>query len=227
VVACFLGGDPALIAAAGATPSATLEDAAILAVQRAGGRPARAGLATSDDADLVKAVVDRSARLAPGQRAIRGLYSGGTLAYEAALLLKDALPDADARGVHSLLDLGDDEFTVGRPHLMIDSAAHERIAARRPDNRRRAARRGSGYGSHPDPARGLCRARARQRAVRAGRELIVIGSVCGTTADPQRLPEQEARLSSAGVLLAPSNAGAARLAIAAARAADGLPSARR
>ena len=136
VVVNFLGGDPALIAAAGAMPAATLEDAAILAVQRAGGSPAGAGLATRDDAELVKAVVDRAARLAPGQRAIRGLYSGGTLAYEAALLLKDALPDADARGVHSLLDLGDDEYTVG------PAAPDDRFpAAQRADRGERGATR--------------------------------------------------------------------------------------
>jgi hypothetical protein len=50
-------------------------------------------------------------------------------------------------------------------------------------------------------------------ATRAGRELIVIGSVCGTAGDPQRLANQQARLSAAGMLLASSNARAARLAI--------------
>jgi FdrA protein len=55
--------------------------------------------------------------------------------------------------------------------------------------------------------------------VRAGRELIVVGSVCGTAGDPQGLGQQAARLSGVGVLLASSNAGAARLAIRAARAA--------
>jgi NAD(P)-dependent dehydrogenase (short-subunit alcohol dehydrogenase family) len=82
-----------------------------------------------------------------------------------------------------------------------------------------------GYGSHPDPASELAPVlqAARRQAARAGRELIVIGSMCGTIGDPQGLREQEARLSAAGALLAPSNAGAARLAILAARTAGARP----
>src|SRR5262245_11966879 len=91
VVVCFLGADPAVIGAAGATPAATLEDAAALAVQLAGGPPSGTGVTTAAEPDLVEAVLAQTARLAPGQRAIRGLYSGGTLAYEAALLLKDEI----------------------------------------------------------------------------------------------------------------------------------------
>ena len=228
VVVCLLGGDPAVSVAAGATPARTLEDAAVLAVKIAGGGPAGADLAFDNEGQLVKAVVDRAAQLAAGQRAIRGLYSGGTLAYEAALLLKEAFPDASARGVHSLLDLGDDEFTVGRPHPMIDlRLRNERIAASADDPATAVVLLDVvlGYGSHPDPASELAPVlqAARRQAARAGRELIVIGSVCGTIADPQGLREQEARLSAAGALLAPSNAGAARLAILAARTAGARP----
>ena len=113
VVVCFLGGDPAAITGAGATPATTLEDAAssrwrLPVVRHPPWRDRVKG-------ELAAAALARAARLAPGQHAIRGLYSGGTLAYEAGLLLKHAFPDATARRVHSLLDLGDDEFTVGRP----------------------------------------------------------------------------------------------------------------
>jgi FdrA protein len=224
VVVCFLGGDPAVIAATGATPAATLEDAAVLAVKLAGG--GASGIATEDESVLVKAVLARAARQAPSQRAIRGLYSGGTLAYEAALLLKDALPDAEARRIHTLLDLGDNEFTVGRPHPMIDFRLRtERIAASAADPTTAVVLLDVvlGYGSHPDPAGELSPVleAAHTVAARAGRELIVIGSVCGTAGDPQGLSDQEARLAAAGALLAPSNARAARLAILAARAAGG------
>ena len=226
IVVCFLGGDPAVVIAASATPAATLEDAAVLAVKLAGGSPSGAGIATEDEGDLVKAVLARAARLAPSQRAIRGLYSGGTLAYEAALLLKEALPDAEARRVHSLLDLGDNEFTVARPHPMIDfRLRNERIAATAEDPATAVVLLDVvlGYGSHPDPAGELSPVieASRKLAARAERELIVIGSVCGTTGDPQGLTGQEARLSAAGVLLAPSNARAAHLAILAARDAGG------
>jgi FdrA protein len=228
IVACFLGGDPAAIRAGGASPAATLEDAAVLATELAGGHPAPAGIAADDDGELVKAARAHAARLAPGQRAIRGLYSGGTLAYEAALLLKEAIADADARRVHSLLDLGDDEFTVGRPHPMIDfRLRNERIVAAADDSTTAVILLDVvlGYGSHPDPAGELALAleEARGRAWRAGRELIVIGSVCGTAADPQGLVGQQARLSAAGVLLALSNARAARLALLVAREVAGPP----
>jgi succinyl-CoA synthetase alpha subunit len=220
VVVCFLGGDPAICTAAGATAASTLEDAAVLAVKLAGGHPYAAG----GDDELVTAVRARLAGQAPGQRAIRGLYSGGTLAYEAALLLKDAFPDVEDRRPHSLVDLGDDEFTVGRPHPMIDlRLRNERIAATAEDPAAAVVLLDVvlGYGSHADPAGELSPVieASRQQAARAGRELIVIGSVCGTDADPQRLHDQEARLSAAGVLLASSNAGAARLAVLAAREA--------
>jgi succinyl-CoA synthetase alpha subunit len=221
VVVCFLGGDPAIIRAAGATPAPTLEDAALLAANLAGGgghaTPDARSAANGDD-ELARAVSERAARQAPGQRALRGLYSGGTLAYEAALLLEDAIPDARARGVHTLLDLGDDEFTVGRPHPMIDfRLRNERIAAAAEDPATAVVLLDVvlGYGSHPDPAAELAPVieTARAVAARAGRELIVIGSVCGTAGDPQRLANQQARLSAAGMLLASSNARAARLAI--------------
>ena len=80
-----------------------------------------------------------------------------------------------------------------------------------------------GYGSHADPAGELAPVleTSRARATNAGRELIVIGSVCGTTADPQGVHDQEARLTAAGMLLAPSNAAAARITMVVARAAHG------
>jgi FdrA protein len=71
-----------------------------------------------------------------------------------------------------------------------------------------------GYNAHPDPAGALVPAldEARREAERAGRRVPVVASICGTPADPQNLRRQEASLRSAGVLLAPSNAQAARLA---------------
>ena len=233
VVVCFLGGDPARIAGAGATPAATLEDAAVLAVRLAGGIPAGDGIARPAEGELEKAVLGQAMRLAPGQRAIRGLYSGGTLAYEAALLVKEAIPDTEARRIHSLLDLGDDEYTVGRPHPMIDfRLRNERItdAADDPSTAVILLDVVLGYGSHPDPAAELVPVieAARARTARAGSELIVIGSVCGTAGDPQGLEGQESRLSAAGMRLAPSNARAARLALRVAREADAkTPGARR
>ena len=210
VVVTFLGGDPAAIREAGAMPAATLEDAARFAVALARGE--RASAADGLDPKLVARSRARVGRFAPGQRHVRGLFSGGTLCREAALILEEG----GAAG-HSAVDLGDDEFTVGRPHPMIDfRLRNERILAAAEDPTTAVILLDVvlGYGAHPDPAGALSAAveRARQQAARAGRALGVVASVCGTAADPQDLPRQEEKLSAAGVVLAPSNAQAARLA---------------
>ncbi len=213
-VVCFLGGDPAAIRRRGATPAATLAEAADFAVGLAGGRPA--GAAGSDDAAALAARArDLVSRLAPGRWAIRGLYSGGTLAKEAALIVGDLLPGHGAG--HTLLDLGDDEFTVGRPHPMIDfRLRNEHIAAAAEDPATAVILLDVvlGYGSHPDPAGALAPALERVEG-----RAVLIGSVCGAAGDPQGLARQETRLAAAGVVLLPSNAEAARLAALVAREA--------
>lgn len=231
VIVNFIGADPHMISAHGLIPARTLEDAALLAVEAATGRPqASAGHRTSD-----------LPRLAPGQRYIRGLYSGGTFCYEATLLLAETLPDmhsntpvGDARALanvwesrgHTLLDLGDDVFTRGRPHPMIDPRLRlERLAqeARDPATAVILLDIVLGYGANADPAGVIAPAieTAIAEARTAGRQLAVVGFVCGTAADPQKLERQEARLQEAGMLLAPSNAQAALLAARIAAMAGG------
>jgi hypothetical protein len=213
VVVNFLGADPAVARDAGLMPATTLEDAARIAVAVArGSLPADSDVDAIDDGLLAAADAAHDALL-PGQRVLRGLFSGGTLCSEAGLLLRPLLDAAD----YSVIDLGDDEYTVGRPHPMIDfRLRNEHLIA--------AAAESStavilldivlGYGSHADPASAIIPAveRACQAAHEAGRPLTIVGSVCGTEADPQGLARQEAALRAAGVLLAPSNAQAARLA---------------
>ncbi|HEY7648120.1 MAG TPA: acyl-CoA synthetase FdrA [Methylomirabilota bacterium] len=208
-VVCFLGGDPALIRSSGAYPAITLEEAASRAVALAAGR-STAGPDGGAEAEKLKALARAQARqLVRGQRAIRGLYSGGTLCAEAAVII--------AQPGHTLLDLGDDQFTVGRPHPMIDFRLRNEYLQTVADDPTTAVVLLDvvlGYGSHPDPAGELVPAieQARARAGRAGRPFIVVGSVCGTPRDFQDFTRQEARLEAAGVVLAPSNAAAARLA---------------
>lgn len=211
VVVNFLGADPAVIREAGAIPAATLEDAARAAVALARGRRvAVTPLAVAPK--LAAAGRAKARRFGKGQSLVRGLYSGGTLCQEAALILEQA-----GGQKHTTMDLGADEFTVGRPHPMIDfRLRNERILA--------AAKDGAtavilldvvlGYGAHPDPAGALVPAieGATKAAAKGKRGLAFVASVCGTPADPQGLERQETRLAAAGVLLAPSNAQAARLA---------------
>jgi FdrA protein len=120
---------------------------------------------------------------------------------------------------HSVVDLGDDEFTVGRPHPMIDfRLRNERIiaAAKDPATAVILLDVVLGYGAHPDPSGALAPAiaAAQKIASKARRGLVIVASVCGTGADPQNFASQEKGLTDAGVMLATSNAQAARLAAA-------------
>jgi succinyl-CoA synthetase alpha subunit len=211
VVVNFLGGDPTTIRAAGAIPAGTLEDAARAAVALARGkRIAAAPLEVAPK--LAAAGRAKARRFGKGQSLVRGLYSGGTLCQEAALILEEA-----GGQKHTIVDLGDDEFTVGRPHPMIDfRLRNERILAASGDPATAVILLDVvlGYGAHPDPAGALVPAieGAIKAAAKGKRGLAIVASVCGTPADPQGLERQETRLAAAGVLLAPSNAQAARLA---------------
>ena len=137
-----------------------------------------------------------------------------------------ALDDVWKSRAHTLVDLGDDVFTRGRPHPMIDHRLRdERILneARDPGTAVILLDVVLGYGAHPDPAAEIAPVvrEAIARAAEAGRNLCVVGFVCGTPADPQSLSGQEARLREAGMTLTASNAQAVRLAARIAERARG------
>jgi hypothetical protein len=150
------------------------------------------------------------------------LYSGGTLAWEALALLHAGIGDVPGKlgGTtlgHRVVDLGEDAFTVGRPHPMLDGRMRQEWIAREVCDPSLAVLLLDvvlGYGAHPDPAGELLSAVPAARAVArsAGRGLVVIASVCGTDGDPQNRSRQKARLEAGGVIVMPSNAQAARLA---------------
>ena len=227
VVVLFLGGD----ASGGTLPERvvvveTLQDAAAAAVALLRQRRFEARI---HDPDLARVADDASRALATGQRYLRGLYSGGTFCTEAQLVWRNlglhvrsnAPVDARVAGSdgegHVALDLGSDEYTVGRPHPMIDPATRiARIAeaARDPSTAVIVLDLVLGYAAHADPAGALAPAITAARATCAdeGRELVVVAFVCGTEADPQRLSAQQAALRNAGVLVASGSTAAARLA---------------
>jgi FdrA protein len=165
----------------------------------------------------------------PGPKArkgwLRGLFCGGTLCNEAQLVLiakqvhvrsnvpvpgamESARVDAEA---HTLIDLGDDEFTRGRPHPMIDPELRndllEEVLAD-PAVGLVLLDLVIGYGAHPDPAGLVARAVAAAPADRPA----VIASITGTDSDPQGYSRQAAILAAAGVIVAGSNAQAAEIA---------------
>ncbi|MEX1171945.1 MAG: acyl-CoA synthetase FdrA [Chloroflexota bacterium] len=220
VVVNFLGGDPDTVRAAGGIPAATFDEAAEIAAALALGRPMPDGSVEDAGADQV-ATDGLADGFADGQVRIRGLYSGGSLAGEAKLVLRAELGAAEASR-HEIIDLGDDEYTVGRPHPMIDPRLRNETieaTAQDPANAVILLDVVLGTGANPDPAGVLVASiRAAQATAAAnGRRIVVVASVCGTDGDPQGLAAQEATLAAAGVVLAPSNARAARIAAGIAR----------
>jgi FdrA protein len=135
----------------------------------------------------------------------------------APILEANRLADGLRSTGHSCVDLGEDEFTQGRLHPMIDPSLRNRRIVQEaldPETAVILLDVVLGYGAHPDPAGAASEAirEAHRLARDAGRHLAFVGSVCGTEADPQRLSRQEATLIDAGVVVLPDNASAARLA---------------
>ena len=133
----------------------------------------------------------------------------------AAAFLKDLqLEDSLASVEHSIVDFGEDEFTQGRLHPMIDVS----LRASRFEEEARDPEVGVilfdvviGYGCHPDPATGLVEGILMARALAKDR-IVFVASICGTEADPQDGARQRRILEEAGVVVCDSNAQAARLA---------------
>ena len=192
----------------------SLDDAARLAVELVAAPEGKA-----------PSVEHKLERFAPGQRYLRGLFSGGTLAYEAQYILQDYLPLVYANAplnkenklpnslvsqAHSIVDLGEDEFTVGRLHPMMDNEMRIRRLLEEAADPQVAVIMLDvviGYGSHPDPASELAPAieKAKALAQKNGRYLEVVAVVTGTDEDPQNLENQIEQLKAAGVWVETSN----------------------
>jgi FdrA protein len=186
----------------------------------------------AENTRFAKQAQSLKAKLNPNQYYLRGLFSGGTLCYEAQVIWKEtldipvysnaplpggsALPDSTKSVRHTAVDLGEEEFTVGRPHPMIDNDLRIRRIlqeARDPEVAVIMFDVVIGYGAHPDPASELGEAvkEAQTLARSAGRELIFVASVTGTEEDPQCLSHTVVTLERAGVVVCDSNSAAARL----------------
>jgi len=221
-VAALVGLEDAPAAPRGVQVVGTLEEAAAAAVGLLGAPAPRLG------EGLAEQVARTTAALCPARVAVRGLFSGGTLCYEAMVVLSRwlgpvysnvplrsewATPAPD--GAHVCLDLGEEEFTRGRPHPMIDPESRVERIRREADDPSTAVILLDvvlGHGSHPDPASILAPACA-DAASRSGGPAVVV-YVLGTDADPQGLAGQRSQLEEAGCLLAPTGARAALMSAA-------------
>jgi FdrA protein len=229
VVACFLGLKKNLFPEIGSWRTAqTIEETAALAVRRVSGRPLP--LLDIDSPDFQALLRKERAAMKAVQRHIRGLFAGGTFCYQAQQVLQEegigvhsnaplegnwVLADPFRSRENTLVDMGGDEFTTGRPHPMIDSRLRrERILEEAKDPRTAVLLLDFvlGYNVSPDPAGDLLPAirEAKAEAGHRGRYLSVVASVCGTEGDPQNLPGQMKALEEAGVIVFRSGARAAR-----------------
>ena len=212
--------------------AANLEETAGMAVALAEGGSYTRRTFTLPAAEI-EAIVERETRaIGAQQKYLRGFYTGGTLADEAWMLVHQCtgaaysnnqtdphflLSDPHRSVGHTIVDLGDDAFTVGRPHPMIDPSARvERMAAECQDAEIAVALVDVvlGYGSHEDPAGALAPAvrTLREAAQKRGGYLPVLASITGTEGDPQNLARQRAKLEAAGCVVMPSNHQASLLA---------------
>lgn len=226
VVACFLGMEAS--SRGRLHYSKTLHSSVLRAARLSSPASARAfgknvGLSLRE---MAASSAKHASKLKAGQRYVRGLYTGGTLAHESLLVFREVmgeaysntplsaefrLADPSMSKEHSVVDLGDEFFTAGRPHPMIDPTIRKlRLLQEAKDPTVAVVILDFvlGYGCAEDPAGSMAGsiAEARAAARRSGRELVLMAHVCGTPADPQSSEKQSQRLAAAGVALYPSNA---------------------
>ena len=220
VVAALIGLERPVAVAPGVTVCNTLEQGVSVALTllgRSGGDPV---------GDIDAEVARLSTALAPPRRRMVGLFSGGTLAYEAMTVASRhigpvfsntpleaawALP-APPDG-HLCLDLGEEEYTQGRPHPMIDPEARLELLRDQASDPAVAAVLLDvviGDGAHPDPSATLAPVAAEVVASGAA----VVAYVLGTGRDPQGFQRQRSTMREAGCVVAETNARAALAAAA-------------
>ncbi|HZK29250.1 MAG TPA: acyl-CoA synthetase FdrA [Clostridia bacterium] len=230
VVIDFIGGDAESVRQAGATPCVSLDDAARKAVALLRKQtPIDFDGFDAPEEEIAQIVEDAVRRLAPDQKYLRALFTGGTLADEAIKYLGEHYPIysnipltpdrawgklAGLAG-HLCLDLGEDEFTRGRPHPMIDPMTRTEFFESHVDEMTAVVLVDVvlGYGSHEDPAGAVAESimEIRKKLAQSDKDIVAVASVTGTDQDPQDLKKSIDVLEKAGVIVMPSNAQAVRL----------------
>ena len=197
--------------------TATLDEAAAVAASLAAGETPRTPAEAQLDGEFAPPT-DRAAGM------LVGLFGGGSLTSEAltilrrhglgATTLKRVMRDEDLRdgGDHLILDVGDDFYTRGRPHPMVDQAARVAMIAttlQAPSVGMLLLDLVLGDGAHPDPAPEIALAVTEARLGRPGDCPVVVCSVSGTRDDPQDLARQIDVLEAAGIHVESTGARAA------------------
>jgi succinyl-CoA synthetase alpha subunit len=177
-----------------------------------------------------KALEKFKAARKPEQKYVRGVFCGGTVCDEAmvtfrrhGISIKSNIPldeGEELKDVHisegnTFIDMGDDYFTKGKPHPMIEpSLRNKRIVADAllPDTAVMLMDLELGYGSHPDPAGILIEAVKEAKREMDGRSVLWLASVIGAKCDPQGFSDQTLKLLNEGFIISESNVRAAELA---------------
>jgi succinyl-CoA synthetase alpha subunit len=223
VVVCFLGGDKLLLNKTKVFPVENLEQAASALVALANKQevPKNSKLKVNYET-LINNIKLKQIK----GKYVRGVYTGGTLAYESMLILsselsgvysniatdkKYNLDNPHISKENSVVDMGEDFFTDGQPHPMIDPKQRSlRIIsdARDKDTAIILFDCVLGYGSHDNPSESIVKAIKEVKNSR-GESIVFVGSVTGTDRDPQVRGNQEKMLTEAGAIILPTNAQAA------------------
>ncbi len=219
VVAIFIGADKKTVEKSGAIVAGNLAEAANMAVAAARGEKYTPKLATEQLEETAKKAVENNSG-----KYLRGLFSGGTLCDETQLLLKETVgyvysntplnPDFQLNSIwqsqkNTILDMGEDEFTAGRPHPMIDfSLRMKRIIeeAKDPETAIILLDVVLGYGSHLNPEEELVPAFAEAKKINPN--VAIICSITGTDGDPQNRAKVKSELEKAGAIILANNAEA-------------------
>jgi FdrA protein len=228
LVGALIGLDPGFAAPAGVVLADTLEGG-VTATLDVLDVPAPDSMRT-----MGPSVEEARRRMSPGRTVIRGLFSGGTLCYESLVLLGRTVGEVRSNtplnpawglpapaGSHQCLDLGEEEYTRGRPHPMIDPEARIELLREHgaaPDVAAIILDIVLGYGAHPDPA-GILAPECESVMAAGGPQ--VVAYVLGTDQDPQRYSTQRERLVDAGCVVTET---AARSSLVAAAIATDDPS---
>ncbi|OGO20197.1 MAG: hypothetical protein A2Z14_10620 [Chloroflexi bacterium RBG_16_48_8] len=227
VVACFLGTPPEDVNTnSGILWARMIDDAVLSAIQVSGKRESTPGIQlTETEHGLAR---QTRAKWSSEQCYLRGLLAGGTFCHQSQQILLEAgievysnaplkpqykLTHPDHSYKHTLIDMGDDAYTLGKPHPMIDGTMRkQRILAESYDPSVAILLLDFilGYNASMDPVGELLDAivEAKQRMQQHAGDLAVVASICGTQEDPQELDLQAKLLQEAGVILFHSNAKA-------------------
>ncbi|MBT3756901.1 MAG: acyl-CoA synthetase FdrA [Candidatus Cloacimonetes bacterium] len=229
VICVFLGADSSLLEDSGTFTAETLEEAALLAcavVDNVETSKVKEFLEERRK-DFGKIVSDEVKKISLGRKYIRGLFSGGTLCDEAQIILKKdsnnifsnrisedifTLADSWISKEHTLVDLGEDEFTVGRLHPMIDFDLRNKRILQEANDKETAIILFDlvlGFGANEDPISEILPIIKKAQIIAP--DISFICSVTGTEQDPQNRSRIIKVLDENGVIVMPSNAAAAEI----------------